>query len=164
MSVMTPYKKPDWFTRNIFNPLVALLTRAGLSVMGSRVLAVRGRKSGEWRTTPVNLLFLDGNRYLVAPRGLTQWVLNLRAAGGGELHLGRHVERFSAQEVPDSEKTEILRAYLKRWKWEVGMFFAGVGPDSPDSEIHRIAPDHPVFLITTSAAPGTESSHGETDS
>ena len=49
----------------IFNSTVAALTRAGISIMGSRVLAVRGRKSGEWRTTPVNLLTVDGHRYLV---------------------------------------------------------------------------------------------------
>jgi deazaflavin-dependent oxidoreductase (nitroreductase family) len=144
---MPDYKEPDWFTKHIFNPLVALLTRAGISVMGSRVLAVRGRKSGEWRTTPVNLLLLDGKRYIVAPRGITQWVRNLRAAGEGELHLGRHTERFRAQEIPDDQKLHILRSYLKKWKWEVGMFFGGVGPDSPDSDIERIAPEHPVFEV-----------------
>ena len=68
------YVKPDWFTTNVFNRIVALLTSLGVSVYGSRVLAVRGRKSGEWRTTPVNLLTYQGERYLVAPRGVTQWV------------------------------------------------------------------------------------------
>ena len=147
---MAQYKEPDWFTRHIFNPVVALLTHAGLSVMGSRVLAVRGRKSGEWRTTPVNLLVLNGERYLVAPRGVTHWVRNLRAAGEGQLRLGRRVEFFHAREIPDKGKTDILRAYLKRWKWEVGMFFEGVGPDSPDADIQRIAGGHPVFLIVKS--------------
>ncbi|HEX6737972.1 MAG TPA: deazaflavin-dependent nitroreductase, partial [Vicinamibacteria bacterium] len=65
------YVRPGWFTTNVFNRLVALLTRLGLSVHGSRVLAVRGRASGEWRTTPVNLLVHRGERYLVAPRGVT---------------------------------------------------------------------------------------------
>jgi deazaflavin-dependent oxidoreductase (nitroreductase family) len=146
-SGMTQYKEPDWITKHIFNPLVALFTRAGISVMGSRVLSVKGRKSGEWRTTPVNLLVLDGKRYLVAPRGVTQWVRNLRAAGEGELHLGRHTEKFRAQEIPDDQKRHVLRSYLKKWKWEVGMFFGGVGPDSSDSEIDRIAPEHPVFEV-----------------
>jgi len=77
------YRAPGWFTRNVFNRLVALLTRQGVSVMGSRVLAVKGRTSGEWRTTPVNLLGYEGRRYLVAPRGETQWVRNLRVAGTG---------------------------------------------------------------------------------
>jgi deazaflavin-dependent oxidoreductase (nitroreductase family) len=126
-----------------------------VSVLGSRVLAVRGRSSGEWRTTPVNLLVVDGTRYLVAPRGHTQWVRNLRAAGGGELRLGRRVEPFTATEVGDDDKAPILRAYLRRWKVEVGVFFGGVGPDSPDSELRRIAPDHPVFVLAPGRSAGT---------
>ncbi|MFD9983607.1 nitroreductase family deazaflavin-dependent oxidoreductase [Streptomyces massasporeus] len=144
----THVQKPGWFTVNVFNRFVAWLTRRGVSVWGSRVLAVRGRKSGQWRTTPVNLLTLDGKQYLVAPRGHVQWTHNMRAAGGGELHLGKHVDTFTAAEVGDDDKTPILRAYLKRWKAEVGVFFHGVGPDSPDDELRRIAPDHPVFEIT----------------
>jgi deazaflavin-dependent oxidoreductase (nitroreductase family) len=141
-------KKPGWFTVHVLNRLVAWLTRRGISVWGSRVLAVRGRKSGQWRTTPVNVLTLDGRRYLVAPRGHVQWTHNMRASGGGELHLGRNVDPFTATEVPDADKAPILRAYLKRWKAEVGVFFNGVGPDSPEAELRRIAPDHPVFEIT----------------
>ncbi|MER5834753.1 nitroreductase family deazaflavin-dependent oxidoreductase [Streptomyces sp. NPDC002130] len=144
----THVQKPGWFTVNVFNRFVAWLTRRGISVWGSRVLAVRGRKSGQWRTTPVNLLTLDGRQYLVAPRGHVQWTHNMRAAGGGELHLGKHVDTFTAAEVGDDDKTPILRAYLKRWKAEVGVFFNGVGPDSPDDQLRRIAPDHPVFEIT----------------
>lgn len=145
-------QKPGWFTVNVLNRTVALLTARGISLRGSRILAVRGRKSGEWRHTPVNPLTLDGERYLVAPRGHVQWTHNMRAAGGGELRLGRGVDVFRAVEVPDDEKPEILRAYLKRWKAEVGVFFGGVGPDSPDEELRRIAPDHPVFRITTVSA------------
>jgi deazaflavin-dependent oxidoreductase (nitroreductase family) len=144
---MAHYQAPDWFTRHLFNPLVAISTRLGISVMGSRVLAVRGRASGEWRTTPVNLLELDGVRYLVAPRGQTQWVRNLRASGDGVLLLGRKRERFRATELADGEKLKLLRAYLKRWQWEVGMFFGGVGPESSDDELRRIAPEHPVFRL-----------------
>jgi deazaflavin-dependent oxidoreductase (nitroreductase family) len=144
----THVQKPGWFTVNVFNRLVAWLTRRGISVWGSRVLAVRGRRSGQWRTTPVNLLTLDGRRYLVAPRGHVQWTHNMRAAGGGELHLGKRVDTFTATEVGDDAKAPILRAYLKRWKAEVGVFFNGVGPDSTDDQLRRIAPDHPVFEIT----------------
>jgi deazaflavin-dependent oxidoreductase (nitroreductase family) len=142
------YVKPGWFTRHVFNPAVALLTRAGVSVWGSRELRVRGRTSGEWRTTPVNLLTLDGAQYLVAARGHTQWVRNLRVAGTGELRVGGRTEVFTATELPDAEKVPILRAYLKRWKAEVGAFFDGVSADSPDAELQRIAPDHPAFRIT----------------
>jgi len=146
------YVEPGWFTRHVFNPAVALLTRAGVSVWGSRELRVRGRTSGEWRTTPVNLLTHDGARFLVAPRGVTQWVRNLRVAGTGELRVGRRTEVFRATEVPDADKVAILRAYLRRWNAEVGVFFDGVSADSSDDELERIAPDHPVFRVETSPA------------
>lgn len=131
----------------VFNAAVAALTRVGLPLAGSRVLAVRGRTSGEWRTTPVNPLRVAGERYLVAPRGTTQWVRNLRAAGGGELRAGRAVEVFSAEEVPDAEKPPILRAYLVAWAWEVGRFFEGVDKNSPDERLREIAPGFPVFRL-----------------
>jgi deazaflavin-dependent oxidoreductase (nitroreductase family) len=142
------YQRPGWFTTNVFNRLVAALTRAGLSVAGSRVLEVRGRRSGEWRQTPVNLLRHDGADYLVAPRGHTQWVKNLRASGEGRLRVGRRTQDFHGVELSDDEKAPLLRAYLEKWKWEVGAFFGGVGPDAPDDELRRIAPDHPVFRLT----------------
>ena len=121
----------------------------GISVKGSRVLSVRGRKTGEWRSTPVNPLSYEGKRYLVSPRGHTQWVRNMRAAGGGELRVGRRVERFTATELPDDVKPPLLREYLRRWKFEVGTFFEGVGPDAPDEKLRQIAPGYPVFQITT---------------
>jgi deazaflavin-dependent oxidoreductase (nitroreductase family) len=93
---------------------VAFLTRHGISVLGSRVLAVKGRKSGEWRTTPVNRLTHEGCRYLVAPRGETQWVRNLRAVGAGELRVGKRAESFRGRELSDDEKVSVLHAYLNR--------------------------------------------------
>ncbi len=146
------YKKPGWFTRNIFNRGVALATRLGLSIWGSRILQVPGRKTGEIHETPVNLLTYDGQTYLLAPRGITQWVRNLRVAKEGALRLGRHTQRFHALELADADKPDILRAYLKRWKMEVGVFFDGVDASSSDEELLRIAPDHPVFHIDTVAA------------
>src|ERR1700754_248950 len=98
------YLEPGWFTRNVFNRSVRGLTRAGISVWGSRELRVRGRKSGDWRSTPVNLLTVEGTRYLVSPRGTTQWVRNIRVSGGGELRVGRRVEPFTVVEVPDEQK------------------------------------------------------------
>jgi deazaflavin-dependent oxidoreductase (nitroreductase family) len=147
MSGSPHYKAPGWFTRNVFNRLVAGLTRAGISVWGSRILEVRGRKTGNPHRTPVNVLTLDDSRYLVAPRGNTQWVRNLRVAGEGDLLVGQRREHFRATELADDAKTEILREYLRRWKWEVGQFFGGVGPESPDADLDRIAPDHPIFSI-----------------
>lgn len=130
-----------------FNAGVALLTRLGVSLYGTRILAVRGRSSGAWRTVPVNLLTFDGRRYLVAPRGTTQWVRNLRAAGGGELRLGRKREAFRASELDDGQKPPLLRAYLDKWRFEVDRFFAGIGADATDEQLLRAAPDYPVFRI-----------------
>src|SRR3954463_5125193 len=98
------YRAPGWFTRTVANRAVAFLTRHGVSVVGSRVLAVRGRSSGEWRTTPVNLLDHDGRPYPGAPRGEGQWVRNLRVAGTGELRVGRRAEAFRGRELPAEEK------------------------------------------------------------
>jgi hypothetical protein len=145
------YVQPNWFTTNVFNRIVALLTLAGISIYGSRVLAVRGRSSGEWRTTPVNLLIHNGERYLVAPRGVTHWVRNIRVTGAGELRLGWRREPIRVLELADSEKPELLRAYLRRWQFEVGLFFQGVGPDASDEDLLRIAPDYPIFKIISAA-------------
>jgi len=145
------YRRPDWFTKNLLNRIVAWLTRRGISIAGSRVLEVRGRKTGEWRRTPVNLMPFDGSQYLVAPRGHTQWVRNLRASGEGRLRVGRRAQNFTAEEVADADKAPLLRAYLERWKWESGTFFEGVGPDSSNEELLRIAPDHPAFRVEISS-------------
>jgi hypothetical protein len=143
------YKRPDWFTRHVFNPMVAGLTRLGVSVMGSRVLEHRGRTSGELHRTPVNLLTYEGQQYLVAPRGETQWVRNVRHAGGHlVLILGRRRQLCTATEIPVEDSLPILRSYLKRWKFETGMFFQGVTPDSSDAEWAAEAPRHPVFLLS----------------
>ncbi len=146
MTTAARYIRPDRATE-IFNAVVSRLTRLGVSVWGSRVLAVRGRTSGEWRTTPVNLLTVDGERYLVAPRGVTQWVRNVRVAGGGELRVGRRVEAFTAVELADDEKPAILRPYLRRWKFEVGVFFDGVDASASDETLRAIAPGYPVFRL-----------------
>ena len=152
MAERPEYKKPDWFTQHVFNPSVKTLTRIGVSVAGSRILRVQGRTSGLWRETPVNLLTLDGVAYLVAPRGVTQWVRNLRVSHAGELRVGRRVQAFTAEELVGDEKLAVLRAYLKRWRWEVGAFFGGVGPDSSDADLRREAEFHPVFRCTLASA------------
>jgi deazaflavin-dependent oxidoreductase (nitroreductase family) len=143
----TRYQRPGWFTTNVFNRLVAGLTRIGISVLGSRILAVRGRKTGQWRTTPVNLLSHEGARYLVAPRGVTQWVRNVRAGSDVELRIGRRREPVALVELEGDEKIPVLRAYLRRWKMEIGAFFQGVGPDAPDADLARIAPGYPAFRV-----------------
>jgi deazaflavin-dependent oxidoreductase (nitroreductase family) len=142
------YLAPGWFTRNIFNRSVRRLTKMGFSVMGSRELSVRGRTSGQWRTTPVNLLTVNGESYLVSPRGNSQWVRNLRAAGDGQLRVGRRTEKFTAQELPDDAKAVVLREYLRRWKWEVGAFFDGLSAESSDADLAAAAPGFPAFRVS----------------
>jgi deazaflavin-dependent oxidoreductase (nitroreductase family) len=140
------YKKPDWFTAHLVNPLVKGIHRLGIGVQGSETLAIRGRKSGEVRTNPVNPFELDGKTYLLSPRGNTQWVRNLRAAGEGELRSGRKVRHFRATEVPDSEKLPLMRLYMDKWAWEVKGFM-GIEADAPDDEVERVLPDHPAFSL-----------------
>jgi deazaflavin-dependent oxidoreductase (nitroreductase family) len=143
------YVRPNWFTRNVFNRIVAWLTQLGVSVYGSRLLAVRGRRTGQWHTTPVNLLEYRGQRYLVAPRGVTQWVRNVRAGSEVELRLGSRRERVKLVEIADTDplKIELMRQYLRKWAFEVGVFFEGVSATSPEEDLRRIAPSHPTFRI-----------------
>jgi deazaflavin-dependent oxidoreductase (nitroreductase family) len=147
--VPTPhYRAPGWFTRHVFNRTVAGLTRLGVSVWGSRVLEVPGRTTGEPRRTPVNLLAHEGQQYLVSPRGEGQWVRNVRANGGRlDLLLGKRRTAYTATELVDDDKVPVLRAYLKRWKAEVGVFFEGVDANATDDALRAIAPRHPVFRL-----------------
>ena len=144
------YRKPGWFTQHVFNRAVVALTRAGLSVWGSRILEVPGRTSGEVRRVPVNLLSLDGKQYLVSARGTGQWVRNVRAANGNlDLLVGGSRQHWVATELTDDEKPPVLRAYLRRWKAEVGVFFEGVSATSSDEELTAAGPKHPVFVLQT---------------
>lgn len=144
-----PYYRKAGAVASRFNAAMGWLTRHGLSVMGSAELSVRGRKSGRMQRIPVNPHPYGGAEYIVSARGHSQWVRNMRVAGGGELRVGRKVRTFTATEVPDDQKPEILRSYLKRWGWEVNQYFDGVTVKSSDEELTAAAPDHPVFRITT---------------
>ncbi|GAA3878861.1 nitroreductase family deazaflavin-dependent oxidoreductase [Streptomyces sedi] len=135
----------------ISNRLVNTLHTLGWGVGGSRRLVVRGRRSGEPRRVPVNLLRNEGRYYLVGARGHVPWTHNLRAAGGGALALGRRVSPFTAVEIADARKPELLRAYLERWEYQVRGFFGGVTARSTDEELRAVAADHPVFELRFSA-------------
>ena len=147
MSDERRYIKPDAFTNRVFNPFMAWLVRRGVRVAGAAVLEVTGRKSGEPRTTPVNPLTLGGERYLLAPRGETEWVRNIRVSGRGALLTRGGREEFTVTEVPDADKLPILRAYLKAWGWEVGAFFEGLKANSDDATVMAHASGFPVFRI-----------------
>ncbi len=144
---MPKYDKPSLFNKSVAGPLMILLTRLGMSARGANTLIVRGRNSGEPRSVPVNPLDHEGSRYLVAPRGNTEWVRNLRAAGEGELRLGSKRETVKAVEVGDEERPPVLRAYLENWASATKGSF-GVDENATDEELRDIAPSHPVFRIT----------------
>ncbi|MER5370303.1 nitroreductase family deazaflavin-dependent oxidoreductase [Streptomyces sp. NPDC002722] len=131
------------------NGIVGRLARHGLSMFGSAEMSVRGRKSGQMQRVPVNPHTHEGAQYLVSARGHSQWVRNMRAAGGGELRVGRKVREFTAVEIPDDEqKSLVIRAYLERWGWQVNDYFQGVTAESTDTELLAACPDHPVFRIS----------------
>ena len=132
---------------------VAWLARRGVSLLGSRELAVRGRKTGRLQTIPVNLLHDGGRRYLVAIRGNTQWVRNVRAAGGAaQLRLGRRAESVRLVEIPVADRVPVLRLYLKRWWWEVSQFVPGVTRDSSEADLLAAADGIPAFEVLAADA------------
>lgn len=143
----TRYDRPSAPARYA-NALVRRLAEAGISIAGTRALAVRGRNSGELRSFVINLLTVDGVDYLVAPRGETDWVRNARAAG--EVLLGPRWRRTRVRvtEVSDDDKPAVLRQYLRRWYWQVKGFVTGVTPDSGDEELRSVAPAIPVFSLS----------------
>jgi deazaflavin-dependent oxidoreductase (nitroreductase family) len=141
------YKRPGWFTHHVFNRAIRGLNRLGIGVAGAETLAIRGRKSGEVRTNPVNPFEIEGRTYLLAPRGTTEWVRNLRAASEGELRKGGRTRHFTAREVPDAEKLPLLRVYVDRWAWEAKDFL-GVGKDATEEQLREIAHENPAFEIT----------------
>ncbi|MEV6401175.1 nitroreductase family deazaflavin-dependent oxidoreductase [Streptomyces sp. NPDC051907] len=144
------YIKPNRFD-SLLNGAVGWLARHGVSVAGTAELSVRGRTSGEWRRIPVNPLPYEGGPYLISARGHSEWVRNMRAAGGGQLRVGRRTRQFTAVELPDEEKPALLRTYLERWGWEVGRFFEEVDAKSTDEELLAAADKHPVFRITVTS-------------
>lgn len=146
---MTRYQKPNWILAKVANPVLQFfITRLGISPAGAQVLDVRGRRSGKIQTVPVNPIEVDGRRYLVAPRGETQWVRNFRAAGEGVLRVGQRREQISGTEVGNADKPPVLRVYLDRYHGQVGSQF-GVPKDGSVDQLVEIAPNHPVFEIRT---------------
>ncbi|MFE4214401.1 nitroreductase family deazaflavin-dependent oxidoreductase [Streptomyces sp. NPDC056844] len=151
MSQQPYYLRANPFAQRM-NSVIGWLARHGVSLLGSAEMSVRGRKSGRMQRIPVNPHHHDGAQYLVSARGHSQWVRNMRAAGGGELKVGRTVRTFTAVEIADDEqKVRIVRAYLKRWGWEVNQYFQGITASSTDAELLAACPDHPVFRITVTS-------------
>ena len=127
---MAEGQQPGWFVRNVVNRVVRVF---GLAT----TLTVPGRRSGAPRSVPVNVLELDGRRYLVSPRGEMDWVKNLRASGEGEIARRGSTERVRAVEVPVEDRPEVIAAYRAKWDGQVKAFFEQL-PDPAD---------HPTFVI-----------------
>lgn len=140
------YDRPRWAAR-IFNEAIRRLAEAGISIQGSTAVQVRGRTSGRLRGVVVNVLTVDGRRYLVSPRGNTQWARNARAAGEVEVGPRRRSRTHGIAEVPDAAKPELLKPYLDRWYWQVKGHIGGLTPQSTREEMRRAAPSIPVFEL-----------------
>ena len=140
------YDEPDRAARTA-NALIHWLAELGISIAGTKSLRVRGRKTCKLRGVVVNVLTVDGVDYLVSPRGTTQWVRNVRAAGVVDVGPRWHRRQLRTTEVADSAKTNLLRRYLDRWYWEVKGHIAGLTPNSDDDEVRAAAPCIPVFAL-----------------
>lgn len=134
----------------VANVLTTTFLRAGVNLVGfgrhpTYLLTVRGRKSGQPRTTPVSVVERGGKRYLFAPFGVVDWVRNLRAAGEATLTRGRRAEAVRATELPSDEAGRVLKAFIETGN-PMGRYF-GVTVESSREEFARATSSHPVFLL-----------------
>jgi deazaflavin-dependent oxidoreductase (nitroreductase family) len=130
----------------MFNRIFGFLVGLGFGLPHNYLLQVRGRKSGKVYSTPIDLLEVRGKRFLVAPRGRTQWVRNADAAGEVSLKKGSKRQRFRLRAIPDADKPELLKAYLDSFKTTVQRYFA-VPAGSPAESFASIAASYPVFEL-----------------
>jgi len=144
-SSLAVFREPT-AVEKIFNRVFGFLVGIGLPFPHKYLLLVRGRKSGKLYATPINLLEWKGKRYLVAPRGRTQWVRNAEAAGEVTLKKGSVRLRFHLRPVPETEKPEILKFYLDNFKSEVQRYFP-VAAGSPVESFVEVARSYPVFEL-----------------
>ncbi|HVS88479.1 MAG TPA: nitroreductase family deazaflavin-dependent oxidoreductase [Candidatus Acidoferrum sp.] len=138
----------------IFNRAFGFFVGLGLGLPHNYLLQVRGRKTGRIYSTPINLLVVGlswsgGERYLVAPRGRTQWVRNVEAAGEITLKKGKTRQNFHVRPIPDEEKPEFLKLYLERFAPTVQRYFP-IPAGSPVEAFHDLARNYPVFELLPS--------------
>jgi len=148
MSTLPAFREPT-ATEKFFNRALGSLVLLGLAPSHMRMLEVRGRKSGKFYSTPVDLLELEGKKYLVAPRGHTQWVRNAEAAGQVTLKRGGTRQAFRLRALSDAEKLPILKAYLDSFKKEVQRFFP-IPAGSPSEAFVEVATSYPAFELLES--------------
>jgi deazaflavin-dependent oxidoreductase (nitroreductase family) len=144
-STLPEFRAPTALER-AFNRVFGFLVGLGIGFSHNYLLEVRGRKSGKIYSTPINLLEFGGKRFLVAPRGRTQWVRNAEAAGIVTLKKGKIKLQFQLRAIPDVEKPEILKAYLDNFKREVQRYFP-VAADSPVQAFTPLLQNYPAFEL-----------------
>jgi deazaflavin-dependent oxidoreductase (nitroreductase family) len=144
-STLPEFRAPTALER-AFNRVFGFLVGLGIGFSHNYLLEVRGRKSGKIHSTPINLLEFGGKRFLVAPRGRTQWVRNAEAAGVVALKKGKIKLQFQLRAIPDVEKPEILKAYLDNFKREVQRYFP-VAADSPVQAFTPLVQNYPAFEL-----------------
>jgi len=143
--IQSSFQKPSAVER-LFNRVFGLWVGLGLGLSHNYVLQVRGRKTGRMYSTPVNLLYVDGEKYLVAPRGEAHWVRNVRASGEIWLKKAFRREHFLVKEVSAPERPVLLKEYLERYRKTVQRYFTvPVGSDKEAFE--GISERHPVFRL-----------------
>jgi hypothetical protein len=139
------YNKPSGLVK-LMNTFVGFLSSLGLIPGGTAQLQVKGRRSGQIRKNAVTWVDYEGQRYLVAPRGTTEWVRNARADGGKAVLKHGKSETVRLEELPVEQRAAIIRPYLKKTGRVTKREF-GIDPEAPTEEFERIAPDHPVFRV-----------------
>jgi len=127
--------------------LLFLVGRLGLPVAGVWVLGTRGRRSGRIHEVPVIPLRVSGSDHLVAPRGMTDWMANLLAAGGGRLRRGTRIREVLAEPLEGEERVAVLAAYIRANRRRNGRFF-DVPAEFSDDDVRRIAAAHPVVRLS----------------
>lgn len=146
MSSPSPTFRAPTAAERAFNRVFGFLVGIGLGFSYNYLLLVRGRKSGKLYSTPINLLEIAGKRYLVAPRGRTQWVRNAEAGGEVTLKKGSRLSKFRLRPLQDAEKLEVLKAYLDTFKREVQTYFP-VPAGSPVQAFADISGSYPAFEL-----------------
>jgi len=142
------FARPSLFERG-FNRLFGAMVGLGLALPHNYLLQVRGRKSGRLYSAPIDLLMIDQRRFLVCPRGRSQWVRNAEAGGQVALKKAWSLRTFAIRALPDDEKPEILKQYLDRFKLTVQRYFP-LPAGSPARSFAEFADRYPVFeLIAT---------------
>ena len=142
---MPEFRAPSAGER-FFNRIFGYLVGLGLGFRNNYLLQVRGRKSGKLYSTPIDLLELDGKRFLVAPRGRTQWVRNAEAAGEITLKRGSYRQSLSLRPLSQAEKPAILKAYLDTFRREVQRYFPVAAGSPPDAFV-PLLDSYPAFEL-----------------